>query len=236
VTKPQADPADFAGVEREARRLRKQFEAGDLDEGALKARLKDLMIQDRAGRWWIVGYETGRWYVHTGEDWSESEPPTSESRGEPTPEPTPEVAKPTTIWRMLLPLLGGWAVAVVLVQPFVRGFGKGEMMPMTGLAFGIITGLLLRRNETSLRPKHVAIIALGWAFGQFPFASVWWLNDAFRSFYDYGHVVPLDYLVGGTITAIVLRSVNRSVKWYVIALGWAGASLLQLILYQGAFR
>ncbi len=24
------------------------------------------MIQDAQGRWWMIGYETGQWYVHDG--------------------------------------------------------------------------------------------------------------------------------------------------------------------------
>jgi outer membrane protein assembly factor BamB len=62
-------------VEAEFRRLKGQFEAGALTEDEFKARLADLMIQDEKGRWWMIGYETGKWYYHDGEKWVRGEPP-----------------------------------------------------------------------------------------------------------------------------------------------------------------
>ena len=62
-------------VEAEFRRLKGQFAAGELSEAEVKAQLAQLMIEDEAGQWWMIGYETGQWYSHDGEQWVRREPP-----------------------------------------------------------------------------------------------------------------------------------------------------------------
>jgi hypothetical protein len=69
---------DFARVEAEYERLKAQFETGGLTEDEFKAQLQELMIEDEQGRWWILGYETGQWYVHDGEQWVQQDPPSPE--------------------------------------------------------------------------------------------------------------------------------------------------------------
>ena len=60
----------FSRVKDEFDRLKAQFDAHTLSEAQFKARLKELMVQDAQGRWWMIGYETGLWYVHDGERWN----------------------------------------------------------------------------------------------------------------------------------------------------------------------
>jgi len=66
---------DFPQVEAEFQRLKGQFEAGAITEDEFKAQLEELMIEDEEGKWWIIGYETGNWYYHDGEEWVRGEPP-----------------------------------------------------------------------------------------------------------------------------------------------------------------
>ena len=66
---------NLSQVAAEYRRLKAQFDAGTLTEADFKARLEELMIQDEQGNWWIIGYETGQWYFHNGEQWVRAEPP-----------------------------------------------------------------------------------------------------------------------------------------------------------------
>lgn len=66
----------FSQVEQEAARLRQQFTAGKLSQEALEAKLRELVIQDTAGTWWMVGTESGRWYRYDGQDWMPDMPPT----------------------------------------------------------------------------------------------------------------------------------------------------------------
>lgn len=66
---------DFTAVETQFKELKRQFEAGTLTEEDLKSQLQALMIQDEEGKWWMIGYESGQWHYHDGEQWVQSEPP-----------------------------------------------------------------------------------------------------------------------------------------------------------------
>lgn len=65
----------FKDVERQVEALRRQVADGLLSEEECKARMRDLMVEDADGTWWMVGYETGEWYRHDGTDWVPSDPP-----------------------------------------------------------------------------------------------------------------------------------------------------------------
>ena len=73
---------DFAQVETEFARLKAQFESGALTEPEFKSQLEELMIEDEQGRWWIIGYESGLWYYHDGDQWIQSDPPPVAQRRE----------------------------------------------------------------------------------------------------------------------------------------------------------
>ena len=66
---------DYAQVEEKFKTLKEQFTAGKLDEAAFKTKLNELMVQDGQGHWWMIGYETGQWYMHDGTAWVRSDPP-----------------------------------------------------------------------------------------------------------------------------------------------------------------
>jgi len=65
----------FARVEAEVDRLRKKMTDGLLSEEQFKARLKELMVQDRQGKWWMMGVGTGAWYRYEDEQWVRADPP-----------------------------------------------------------------------------------------------------------------------------------------------------------------
>ena len=71
----------FAQIEGEVARLRQALVAGRLTEQQVKAQLHELMVQDEHGNWWMVGYETGKWYRHDGTDWVLSDPPLARGNG-----------------------------------------------------------------------------------------------------------------------------------------------------------
>jgi hypothetical protein len=77
-------PLTFAETEARFRRLKAQYDAGDLSQTDYTARLRNLMVADGEGRWWMLGVETGQWYVHDGEKWVPAEPPLDAKR---PPEP-----------------------------------------------------------------------------------------------------------------------------------------------------
>ncbi len=68
-------PRPFADVERQVKALRQQVQDGLLTEAQCKARMRELMVEDANGDWWMVGYETGKWYRHDGVDWVQANPP-----------------------------------------------------------------------------------------------------------------------------------------------------------------
>jgi hypothetical protein len=68
---------DFKQAQASFKHLKVQFEAGTLNESEFKAQLEELMVQDEQGSWWMIGYETERWYRHDGKSWVQADPPGS---------------------------------------------------------------------------------------------------------------------------------------------------------------
>ena len=60
---------NFQQAEEKFKQLKAQFVAEGLTEDEFKSQLKDLMVQDDHGNWWMIGYETEQWYRHNGTDW-----------------------------------------------------------------------------------------------------------------------------------------------------------------------
>lgn len=94
---------NFAQVEQQISKLRQELETGRLTEEECKAQMRELMVEDEQGNWWMVGYETGEWYRHDGDDWGRADPPgyiapeqTPPSVAPPTPVPSRPVSKPVT--------------------------------------------------------------------------------------------------------------------------------------------
>lgn len=86
----------FREVQDEYFRLRGLFSTGRLTQSEFEAALDKLMF-DYQGRYWMIGVNTGKWYVHDGTRWNEAEPP-----AEPPNEPSvsaaarPEMGTPAT--------------------------------------------------------------------------------------------------------------------------------------------
>jgi hypothetical protein len=68
---------DFAQVEERVAKLRQSLAAGHMTEDQFKFQLREMMVEDEDGNWWMVGYETGQWYRHDGTDWVRANPPKS---------------------------------------------------------------------------------------------------------------------------------------------------------------
>jgi hypothetical protein len=106
---------NFAEIERMVAKLRQELAAGRLAEEQFKARLRELMVEDTEGNWWMVGYETGEWYRHDGTDWVRADPP-----GHVAPRATPQPmtqsiapAKPKRGW--LTRSAWFWGIILALV-------------------------------------------------------------------------------------------------------------------------
>ncbi len=85
---------NFDDVEREVAGLRQDLDAGRLNEEQFKTRLRELMVEDAGGNWWMVGYETGEWYRHDGDDWVRADPPDKKPAGS-VPPPAVKAIVPT---------------------------------------------------------------------------------------------------------------------------------------------
>ena len=64
----------FKNVENEYFRLKGQLASKHITHEQFETALKDLMLQDGQGRWWMLGVNNAKWYVNDGTSWVESDP------------------------------------------------------------------------------------------------------------------------------------------------------------------
>ena len=67
---------DFSDTERRFRELRKDLDAGEINEQEFEVELRRLQVLDEQGRYWMIGAQSGLWYFYDGEKWVQGEPPT----------------------------------------------------------------------------------------------------------------------------------------------------------------
>ena len=68
------DITKFKEAEEKYRGLKEQLDNGEISAAELKTKLKDTMIQDDDGQYWMIGGKSGKWYRYDGTEWSEAEP------------------------------------------------------------------------------------------------------------------------------------------------------------------
>src|SRR5512147_1399079 len=61
-------------------RLRERFLDKKISQQEFSDSLKQLRIKDEDGRFWAIGSQSGRWYVHERGQWVESKPPSQMER------------------------------------------------------------------------------------------------------------------------------------------------------------
>lgn len=54
--------------------LRGSAELGRITREQFEAALRDLMVEDAQGRFWVLGADSGKWFVHDGQTWVEANP------------------------------------------------------------------------------------------------------------------------------------------------------------------
>ena len=145
------NPDPFQRVQDEYFRLKGQLATGRITREQFEAALKALMVQDAQGRYWILGADSGKWYVHDGGQWVESTPPQAQDakpltlpeRGAPPSVPPSPVAQPSSNARTSnnLPL--------VLIGALIM------------LVFGIVAFFIFSSNLTgtnvALQPTSVPV-------------------------------------------------------------------------------
>ncbi len=65
----------FERVESTVEKLRQYLAAGSLAPSQFNEKLKELMVEDAEGNWWMVGAASGEWYRHEDGNWVRAEPP-----------------------------------------------------------------------------------------------------------------------------------------------------------------
>jgi hypothetical protein len=240
---------DFAGVEAEFGRLKAQFERGALNEADFKAKLEELMIEDEQGRWWILGYETGQWYVHDGEKWVQQEPPRaapgpSAARPQypgatevmPDAQPRPAATAPSrpVLGRKLgrdnvsvLVITAGWlvfwgAAGFLNVPPYPDNW---FVLAIAGGIGGLITGLVLRRMDPPSPWRKVLVVTAGWAVG-WAIVMIATLSKAYAVYWliNYGTISSNSYAV---IALGIPGALGGLVGGFItsLALKWAQPSI-----------
>jgi hypothetical protein len=104
--------------------LKGQLSTGRITQEQFDAALKDLMVQDEQGRYWMIGADSGKWYLHDGQRWVETQPPTGAPQQiQTTPETYSRSQKSN--WRLWI--LGGCAITLLAV------IGIGAFIVVSGL-------------------------------------------------------------------------------------------------------
>ncbi len=65
----------FTTVQDEYFRLKGQLATGRLTREQFETALQGLMFTDAQGRYWMIGADSGKWFVHNGTTWVEQTPP-----------------------------------------------------------------------------------------------------------------------------------------------------------------
>ncbi len=87
-----ATPEDqYSNVEAEVQILRRKYRVGNMTADELRKSLRDLMVLDPTGNWWMIGMESDRWYKYNGTTWLQQDPPGRLPSSSPGPTITTDV-------------------------------------------------------------------------------------------------------------------------------------------------
>ena len=60
---------DFQGADRRYEELKRQRDGGSISEEEFDEQLKNLMVKDESGRWWVKSRKSGEWHYNDGSSW-----------------------------------------------------------------------------------------------------------------------------------------------------------------------
>jgi hypothetical protein len=200
---------DFQQAAEQFKQLKQRFDSGQLAEADFKARLRELMVQDEGGCWWMIGQESGAWYRHDGTEWVRSDPPVAR------PSPAMPASEPVRAQ----PLQG--VAAAASRQPAVPA-GRIRVRP------GWLTVLWITLGWAVGVGAVVALNPLPWGYlvQDWPYIPVdrfmWWGGLSIMGMGVAYSILTLGGL-SGLITAMTLRIQGVISVWKAvlsIALGW----------------
>lgn len=140
-----AIPAGFQKVEDQYFILKGKLQAGRITRAEFDAALKELMVQDMQGRYWTLGADSGKWFVHDERGWVEAPLPDANI---PTPPPPPS----SSSLRSISP-----------APVYSQSFAPSQKRSFTGmlLAVGVIVMLCLLGALAGLVVVGGGLVKLG---------------------------------------------------------------------------
>lgn len=81
----EASGVTFEQAEQEYFRLRGQLDTRRITPEQFESALKNLLVQDAQGRYWMLGADSGAWYVHDGQQWIRAASPAAISAASSAP-------------------------------------------------------------------------------------------------------------------------------------------------------
>jgi len=82
-------------MERKFFELKGKLDVGVVREDEFKAQVQKLRFQDKQGRWWMLGAQSGKWYVYDGMRWIPGQPPADTTASPDTIGAEPQVVTPS---------------------------------------------------------------------------------------------------------------------------------------------
>jgi len=70
----------FQRVQESFEELKKRFRNGEISKQSFIEEIKKLRLKDDQGRFWTIGFQTGKWYYFDGKDWLAGEPPSQKEK------------------------------------------------------------------------------------------------------------------------------------------------------------
>jgi hypothetical protein len=220
---------DFKQAETKFKQLKAQFDAGALTENAFKAKLEELMIRDESGDWWMIGYETERWYRNDGTDWVQADPPGSLA----------QEASRASGWNAMFWVTLGWTIGGTLggviywqMDEFIAASIGGAVAGGIG---GLITAIILYIKQVRSNWKSILWVMLGWALGG---AIGWAIGEALTEASGAAVGGAIGGAIGWGITSRFEQGLAnwKSALWVILAwsisaaIGWVIAREIQFNL------
>lgn len=81
----------IAEMERRCQELKDKLNSGAITDDEFRSGMAELRFQDSQKRWWMIGAQSGKWYVFNGARWLPGEPPEIPSEVSTLPETSPAV-------------------------------------------------------------------------------------------------------------------------------------------------
>jgi hypothetical protein len=212
----------FRRAEEEYLRLRGELDAGRITLETFDAALRASMIE-QDGRWWMLGANSGVWYVHDGTTWAEAAPPAPARAG------TLEPDRP------------GGTRGVTAASPSTSERAQAASEPARAAPasdVGIAPGPARSPRVATRTPPSAAAAtvlrgALGLALTLLSAGMALTMRAMDAGDWEAREVAGWALVVGSILLGLSIVPLFPSVPWGVVAAGFAAAALVGFLVLQG---